>query len=254
MCGIYGQYNFGSLKPVRSDEVKEATRTIAHRGPDDEGYFFAGPLGLGFRRLSIIDLSGGHQPMSDAGETVWIVFNGEIYNFRGASLRARLPRDTSSERDPIPRPSSTATRSGASGVFDRLNGMFGLAIWDVRERKLVVARDAMGIKPVYYRLDAGSLFFASEVRALVSSSPESIGLDPVSLNLFLRYRYTPSPKTLFEGVSKLAPGTMLVVEDGCARGEALVSVRAGAFRQTEVDSLTARRNCCSCTRRRSSGI
>ena len=90
-----------------------------------------------------------------------------------------------------------------------------MAIWDVQERKLVVARDAMGIKPVH-RLDAGSLFFASEVRALVSSSPESISPDPVSLNLFLRYRYTPSPRTLFEGVSKLAPGTMLVVKDGCA--------------------------------------
>src|SRR5262249_49082019 len=103
------------------------------------------------------------------------------------------------------------------GVFDRLNGMFGLAIWDARERKLVVARDAMGIKPVYYRLDTGSLVFASEVRALVNSSPQPIGADPISLNLFLRYRYTPSPKTLFDGVSKLAPGTMLVVKDGCAQ-------------------------------------
>ena len=215
MCGIYGQYNFGSLKPVRSEEVKEATRTIAHRGPDDEGYFFSGPLGLGFRRLSIIDLSGGHQPMSDAGETVWIVFNGEIYNFE--ELRSELVAKghqfrTLSDTETI----IHGYKEWGEGVFDRLNGMFGLAIWDVQERKLVVARDAMGIKPVYYRLDAGSLFFASEVRALVSSSPVSISPDPVSLNLFLRYRYTPSPRTLFEGVSKLAPGTMLVVKDGCA--------------------------------------
>jgi asparagine synthase (glutamine-hydrolysing) len=215
MCGIYGQYNFGTLKPVRTDEVKEATRTISHRGPDDEGYFFSGALGLGFRRLAIIDLSGGHQPMSDAEETVWLIFNGEIYNFE--ELRTELIAKghrfrTRSDTETI----IHGYKEWGEGVFDRLNGMFGLAIWDVRERKLVVARDAMGIKPVYYRLNAGSLVFASEVRALVSSSPEPIGADPVSLNLFLRYRYTPSPKTLFEGVSKLAPGTMLVVQDGCA--------------------------------------
>jgi asparagine synthase (glutamine-hydrolysing) len=215
MCGIYGQYNFGTLKPVRSDEIKDATRTIAHRGPDDEGYFFAGPLGLGFRRLSIIDLSGGHQPMSDADERVWLVFNGEIYNFE--ELRTELQAKghvfrTRSDTEVI----IHGYKEWGEGVLERLNGMFGLAIWDVRDRKLVVARDAMGIKPIYYRIDGGALFFASEVRAIVSSASDAIDADPVSLNLFLRYRYTPSPRTLFEGVSKLAPGSMLVVKDGRA--------------------------------------
>jgi asparagine synthase (glutamine-hydrolysing) len=215
MCGIYGQYNFGSLKPVRSEDVKEATRTIAHRGPDDEGYFFDGPLGLGFRRLSIIDLSGGHQPMSDAEQSVWVVFNGEIYNFE--ELRTELVAKghsfrTRSDTEVI----IHGYKQWGTGVLDRLNGMFGLAIWDVKERKLVAARDAMGIKPVYYRLESGSLFFASEIRALVRAAGEAIDADPVSLNLFLRYRYTPSPRTLFDGVSKLAPGTMLVVKDGRA--------------------------------------
>ena len=171
--------------------------------------------------------------MSDAGETVWVVFNGEIYNFE--ELRAELEAKghqfrTRSDTEII----IHGYKEWGEGVFDRLNGMFGLAIWDVRERKLVVARDAMGIKPVYYRLDAGSLFFASEVRALVSSSPESISPDPVSLNLFLRYRYTPSPKTLFEGISKLAPGHDAGRQGRLRRGETLVSVRAGAFRQAEV--------------------
>src|SRR5688572_26863343 len=88
MCGIYGQFNYGTSRPVQRDELEAATRTLTHRGPDDEGYFVDGPLGFGFRRLSIIDLGGGHQPMSDAAETVWVIFNGEIYNFK--DLRAEL--------------------------------------------------------------------------------------------------------------------------------------------------------------------
>jgi asparagine synthase (glutamine-hydrolysing) len=218
MCGIYGQFNFRTMQPVARDEVKEATATIAHRGPDDDGFYFNGALGFGFRRLSIIDLAGGHQPMSDADESVWLIFNGEIYNF--LELRALLESRghrfrTRSDTEVI----INGYKEWGEGVFDRLNGMFGVAIWDTRERKLVIARDAMGIKPVYYRVDSGSLFFASEIRGLLKSAGRSIDIDPVSLNLFLRYRYTPSPLTLFEGIRKLAPGTMLVVKDGDVRLE-----------------------------------
>jgi asparagine synthase (glutamine-hydrolysing) len=218
MCGIYGQFNFRSMQPVARDEVKEATATIAHRGPDDDGFYFNGALGLGFRRLSIIDLAGGHQPMSDADESVWVIFNGEIYNF--LELRALLESKghrfrTRSDTEVI----INGYKEWGEGVFDRLNGMFGVAIWDTRERKLVIARDAMGIKPVYYRVESGSLFFASEIRALLKAAGGPIDIDPVSLNLFLRYRYTPSPLTLFEGIRKLAPGTMLVVKDGDVRLE-----------------------------------
>ena len=154
-------------------------RSIAHRGPDDEGYFFAGPLGLGFRRLSIIDLSGGHQPMSDAEETVWVVFNGEIYNFK--ELRAELEGRghrfrTNSDTEVIVH----GYKEWGTEVLKRLNGMFGLAIWDVARQRLVVARDAMGIKMVYYRLAQGSLTFGSEIRAVQAAGGGSPGGRPVS--------------------------------------------------------------------------
>src|SRR5206468_6128231 len=133
----------------------------------DEGYLISGPLGFGFRRLSIIDLAGGHQPMSDAGETVWVVFNGEIYNFK--ELRADLEQRghrfrTRSDTEVIVH----GYKEWGTGVFSRLNGMFGLAIWDVRARRLIVARDAMGIKLIYYRIAGGMLTFGSEIRALLA--------------------------------------------------------------------------------------
>ena len=217
MCGIFGQFNYGTGCPVVPEELRSATRTLVHRGPDDEGYFIDGALGFGFRRLSIIDLGGGHQPMSDATESVWVIFNGEIYNF--PELRTELEARghtfrTQSDTEVIVH----AYKEWGEGCLDRLRGMFGLAIWDVARRKLVVARDAMGIKPVYYRLDSKSIAFASEVRALASGRGEGRQtLDPVSLNFFLRHRYTPAPRTLFQGIQKLAPGTMLVVENGAVQ-------------------------------------
>jgi asparagine synthase (glutamine-hydrolysing) len=212
MCGIYGQFNFRDNTPLVEQDIRRATDTIAHRGPDDEGFYVSGPIGLGFRRLSIIDLAGGHQPMSDQDRRVWVIFNGEIYNF--ADVRSHLEKrghvfQTRSDTEVLVH----GYKEWGEALFDRLNGMFGLAIWDETERKLVVARDAMGIKPVYYRLEGGTLVFASEIRALTHRDSR-IDIDPVSLNLFLRYRYTPSPLTLFESVRKLAPGTMLVVHHG----------------------------------------
>ena len=192
--------------------------SIVHRGPDDEGYFFSGPLGLGFRRLSIIDLSGGHQPMSDADETVWVVFNGEIYNFK--ELRADLERRghqfrTSSDTEVIVH----GYKQWGTAVLERLNGMFGLAIWDVLRRRLVVARDAMGIKLVYYRKSGGRVTFGSEIRAVLAAEGTTPEVDPIALSQFLQFRYTPSPLTIFNGIRKLPPGGMLVVENGKCREE-----------------------------------
>ena len=132
MCGITGQFNFQRREPVERETIVRMADSIAHRGPDDEGYFIAGPIGLGFRRLSIIDLSGGHQPMSDAEETVWVIFNGEIYNFK--ELRAELEERghrfrTNSDTEVI----IHGYKEWGVDVFNHLNGMFGLAIWDVRE-------------------------------------------------------------------------------------------------------------------------
>ena len=195
--------------------VEKMARSIAHRGPDDEGYFISGPLGLGFRRLSIIDLAGGHQPMSDAEESVWVVFNGEIYNF--PELKMELESHghvfrTRSDTEVIVH----GYKQWGDEVLNHLNGMFGLAIWDVRKKRLVLARDPFGIKLIYYRLTGGRLTFGSEVRAVLAGSDERPDVDPDSLSLFLRYRFTPSPHTIIRDVQKLAPGSMLVCEDGTA--------------------------------------
>jgi asparagine synthase (glutamine-hydrolysing) len=218
MCGIAGQFNFQRREPVERETIVRMARSIAHRGPDDEGFFIAGPVGLGFRRLSIIDLAGGHQPMSDAEETVWIIFNGEIYNYR--ELRAELRSKghqfrTNSDTEVI----IHGYKEWGTDVFNHLNGMFGLAIWDVKKERLVVARDAMGIKLIYYRIANGQLTFGSEIRAVLAAEDSKPEVDPVALNLFLRFRYTPSPLTILQGIRKLAPGTILVIERGECREE-----------------------------------
>jgi len=213
MCGICGQFNFGNPAPVERHILEAMTRSIAHRGPDDEGYYIAGPLGFGFRRLSIIDLSGGHQPMSDREESVWVIFNGEIYNFQ--ELRRELEVFghvflTNSDTEVI----IHGYKQWGDEVLNRLNGMFGLAIWDTRKKRLVLARDAFGIKLIYYRIDRDRLYFGSEMRAVQAAAQDRPDIDPTALNLFLRYRYTPAPYTILEGVRKLAPGTKLIVENG----------------------------------------
>jgi asparagine synthase (glutamine-hydrolysing) len=218
MCGIAGQFNFERREPVDRENIVRMARSIAHRGPDDEGYFMSGPVGLGFRRLSIIDLVGGHQPMSDAEETVWVIFNGEIYNY--PELRTDLQRHrhqfrTNSDTEVI----IHGYKEWGTEIFSHLNGMFGLAIWDVRNERLVLARDAMGIKPVYYRLADGQLTFGSEIRAILAAEDSKPEVDPIGLNLFLRFRYTPSPLTIFKGIRKLAAGTMLILENGRFREE-----------------------------------
>jgi asparagine synthase (glutamine-hydrolysing) len=214
MCGICGKFNFGGGAPIARRDLERMTDSIVHRGPDDEGFFVDGSLGLGFRRLSIIDLAGGHQPMSNQDESVWVVFNGEIYNFK--ELRAELESHghvfrTRSDTEVIVH----GYRQWGDEVLNRLNGMFGLAVWDVKRRRLLLARDAFGIKLIYYRIHQGTLTFGSEMRAVRAGMGNELPeADPEAVNLFLRYRYTPSPYTAVKGVCKLAPGTKLVVEDG----------------------------------------
>jgi len=218
MCGICGQYNFKNETPIVRETIDRMTRTMIHRGPDDEGYYLSGPLGFGFRRLSIIDLEGGHQPMSDQEESVRVVFNGEIYNF--IELRNELKGlgyvfRTQSDTEVI----IHGYKQWGDEVFNHLNGMFGLAIWDAKTKKLILARDPMGIKLVYYRIAGEGVTFGSEIRAIIAFMAEKPEVDPVAVNLFLRYRYTPSPLTLFKGIKKLAPGTMLIIHNGASRLE-----------------------------------
>lgn len=218
MCGICGQFNYLNDEPVDADVIGKMTAAMVHRGPDDSGTYLNGSLGLGFRRLSIIDLDGGHQPMSNQDETVWVVFNGEIYNF--PDLKQELEHKghvfrTNSDTEVIVH----GYREWGRNVLDHLNGMFGLAVWDLTARRLMIARDPLGVKPLYYRDDSGCCTFSSEIRPLLACPGMERGIDPVALNLFLRFRYAPSPQTLFNGINKLAPGQRLLVEDGRLRIE-----------------------------------
>jgi asparagine synthase (glutamine-hydrolysing) len=213
MCGICGQFNFKINAPVNSANIVQMTKSLEHRGPDDQGFYISGPIGLGFRRLSIIDIDGGHQPMSDQDNRVWVIFNGEIYNYQ--VLKKELENyghvfRTKSDTEVIVH----GYKQWGSDVLDHLNGMFGLAIWDDQRRRLMLARDRMGIKLIYYMIDSNGIFFGSEIRPILAVLDEKPEVDPVALNLFLRYRYTPSPLTLFCGIKKLAPGTRLIVEEG----------------------------------------
>src|SRR5437660_5745353 len=238
MCGIAGQFNFQRREPVERETIVRMAGSIAHRGPDDEGFFVAGPVGLGFRRLSIIDLAGGHQPMSDAEGTVWIIFNGEIYNYR--ELRAELQSKgyqfrTNSDTEVIVH----GYKEWGTEVFNHLNGMFGLAVWDVARKRLVLARDAMGIKLVYYRVANGQLTFGSEIRAILAQESSQPQIDPVALNLFLRFRYTPAPLTIFKSIRKLAAGTMLVCEAGKYREERWYNYTPIPFSRPKKDAEAA---------------
>ena len=235
MCGICGQIKIASDEPVDQNTIRRMAQTIFHRGPDDDGYFFDGSVGLGFRRLSIIDLSGGHQPMSDVDKSIWLVFNGEIYNYK--ELRAELEAkghkfQTSSDTEVI----IYGYKQWGLDVFNHLNGMFGVAIWDVKKRRLVVSRDAMGIKLIYYKIADGKLNFGSEIRPVLAAEESRPQVDPTAVNLFLRFRYTPSPLTIFQGVRKLAAGSMLVIENGKCREERWYNFRPEPFAKMPSDA------------------
>lgn len=214
MCGICGKIDYRTKRPVPKEVLKAMADSIAHRGPDDEGYYCSDyGYGAGFRRLSIIDLGGGHQPMSDETGKIWIVFNGEIFNYPElrSELEARGYRfRTKADTEVI----IHGYREWGDEVLDRLNGMFGFAIWDDVAQRLLIARDRMGIKLIYYRDEGGVLTFGSEARAVLAGDPSRPVLSPLAVSLFLRYRYTPSPLTVYEGIKKLAPGCCLVVENG----------------------------------------
>ena len=213
MCGICGQFSFGDGASVLPETVKAMAGSIIHRGPDDEGCYFSGSLGLGFRRLSIIDLGAGHQPMSDQEKSVWVVFNGEIYNFQ------ELKRELEGYGHIFRTRSDTEVlvhgyKQWGVDVLQHLNGMFGVGIWDEKRRQLMLARDRMGIKLIYYKLTENRLTFASEIRPLLAAEGGKPEIDPLAVSLFLRYRYTPSPLTILKGIRKLAPGTRLIVREG----------------------------------------
>jgi len=213
MCGICGKVGFAPDSVIEAELVQGMLDTMRHRGPDDEGILLRPQVGLGHRRLSIIDLETGHQPLSNEDGTVWIVFNGEIYNYQ--ELRPYLENKghvlkTQTDTEVIVH---LYEELGAACV-DRLRGMFAFAIWDENERSLLLARDRVGIKPLYYALGDDFLAFGSEIKALLADPEVDPTIAPEMIDRFLTFLYMPGEETLFGKIRKLLPGHYLTVKHG----------------------------------------
>jgi asparagine synthase (glutamine-hydrolysing) len=216
MCGISGIFYYDRTRHAEPDTLAQMRTVARHRGPDDHGDYIDGSVGLAFNRLSIIDLSGGHQPMSNEDGSVWIIFNGEIYNF--AELRDEL----------LARGHRFRTRSDTETIVHaweeyeeeavaKLRGMFAFVIWDSRRRVLFGARDRLGIKPFYYYADGTQFVFASEIKSLVQAPGVPNEIDAAAVGEYLRCRYVIAPHTMLRGVRKLEPGHTVRVTEGGLR-------------------------------------
>ncbi|MCC6250698.1 MAG: asparagine synthase (glutamine-hydrolyzing) [Rubrivivax sp.] len=215
MCGIHGLINLDG-QPVEPRWLTAMGDITAHRGPDDEGQHIDGDCGIAMRRLSIIDLAGGHQPISTADGALTIVCNGEIYNYR--EMRAEL--QALGQRFKTGSDSETLLHGYAAWgdeVVQRLNGMFGFALWDARRRRLLIGRDRLGAKPLYVWQDERRLGFATEAKALLKLSGVRTELNHDALADYLHLGYVPAPQSIFRGIRKLPPATLLAVEDGRVR-------------------------------------
>ena len=213
MCGIAGVVSETRESNISEALVRHMCNQIVHRGPDDEGIYVADGAGLGMRRLSIIDISGGHQPVFNEDRTAWIVYNGEVYNF--PELRTELESHghrfyTKTDTEVI---IHLYEEMGADCV-KKLRGMFGLAIYDKAKRKLILARDRFGKKPLYYALHKGNLYFASEIKSILAVAPELAQVNSQGLLEYLYYGYVPEPISAFTGIHKLPSGHLLEFEDG----------------------------------------
>jgi asparagine synthase (glutamine-hydrolysing) len=208
MCGICGKLVFDHEANVSPALIKSMADTISHRGPDDDGYFISGPVGFGFRRLSIIDLSGGHQPLSNEDGSIHIVFNGEIYNYlelrqyllgRGHIFRTQTDTETIVH----------LYEELGEACVEKLRGMFAFAIWDDRNKSLFLARDRVGIKPLYFSQSRNSVVFASEIKAILADPEVKAEVRTDMIDRFLTFDYLPGEETLFKNIYKLSPGHSL---------------------------------------------
>jgi asparagine synthase (glutamine-hydrolysing) len=216
MCGICGKLAFDAEHSVPKSLVQNMADTIRHRGPDDDGLYVAGQIGLGFRRLAIIDLAGGHQPLSNEDDTIWLVFNGEIYNYielRNELLVKGHLLKTKSDTEVIVH----LYEEYGTDCLMRLRGMFAFALWDNRRKVLFLARDRVGIKPLYYFVGKNFLSFGSEIKAILSDPAVNREVDPAIVDRFLTHFYVPGAETLLRNLYKLEPGHALTVKDGSYR-------------------------------------
>jgi asparagine synthase (glutamine-hydrolysing) len=211
MCGICGKLDFHG-KETGEDLLKKMTGSFAYRGPDDEGIYISSPVALGHRRLSIIDLSpAGHQPMSNEDGSIWLVFNGEIYDFQ----RHRSMLESKGHRLKSQTDCETIIHlyeEFGISCLGYLNGMFAFALWDSRNRQLWLVRDRLGIKPLHYYWDNNKLIFASEIKAILCDPGVPREIDMEALDLYLTLNYIPAPRTIFKNIRKLLPGSFLLAD------------------------------------------
>jgi asparagine synthase (glutamine-hydrolysing) len=219
MCGICGIFHTNRAQRVERSALAEMNRRIVHRGPDDDGFFVEGNVGLAMRRLSIIDIQTGHQPITNENETVWIVYNGELYNHQ------QLRRDLEARGHTYRTKSDTETivhlyEEYGGDCVKYLRGMFAFAIWDRQKRKLLVARDRLGIKPLYYRYDGKTLLFGSEIKAILAHPGVKAEFNRGTLSEYLAFGYFAGSETMYAGIKKLLPGHTLEIGES---GEPAVS-------------------------------
>jgi len=223
MCGICGIYCFEPLKPSDHELVRKMTAALVHRGPDDEGYYFDQKVGLGMRRLSIIDLVSGHQPIHNESQDIWTIYNGEIYNF--PELRKRLIKKghefyTGSDTEVI----IHLYEEEGENFVNELNGMFAIALWDKKKGELLLVRDRLGVKPLHYLLLNNQFYFSSEIKSLLKTGYQK-EMDFEGLSQFFTFEYIPAPKTIFKGIKKLLPGEMMIVRDNVLKTQTYWDLR-----------------------------
>ncbi|RJP25733.1 MAG: asparagine synthase (glutamine-hydrolyzing) [Candidatus Omnitrophota bacterium] len=240
MCGFCGLIYFDRQRPVDAKLLKTMTDAIRYRGPDDEGYFTDGHVGLGSRRLSIVGLYDGHMPMATPDESVWITYNGEIYNH--PEIKQRLTAKgyryrTGSDTESI----LYLYQEYGEAFLQHARGMFALALWDRTRKKLILARDRLGIKPMYYQIDGKALRFGSEIKSILCDREVHRQIDHQALNLYLAYLATPAPYTMLKGIKQLSPGEMLVLENGRIRTQSFWSPKdhIQPRKENDVDAMKA---------------
>ena len=213
MCGIAGKVHSQSERRVDRTLLQSMADSLIHRGPDEEGFYVSGQVGLCMRRLRVIDLPGGKQPIANEDETKWLVFNGEIYNYlelrKELELKGHKFRTNSDTETIIHLYEEEGVR-----CVQRLRGMFAIAIWDVKERSLFLARDRLGKKPLFYSECDDGLVFASEMNAILCDSTVSRSIDVRSIEEYMTCLFVPHPRTIFQSVKKLPPGSYAHYVDG----------------------------------------